>query len=363
MLEDKDPDMRHFAAAQLGLVQPPDGDVIDALVRCLGDDSTKVRLAAAESLVKSLSDPNCQAADLSECLRNTPETINAAAAAISWAPGALKKPLSDALVRVGRPAKEVLVRQVLAGGDPATLVPLAERIDPNAMAPVLDVLRGKDLLAAIDAAHALSYSRRFGRPAALILADQLGSGGLRARLQAGEDLLRLGPLAVDALLTLSRGPSAMARMLAMQTLGGIGRAGGKDAEAGVLRGLKDSDPGVRRAAAAALVAVSDTPAPAALVLAEDLKSPIPQLRLEAAERLGRIGPVAGAEVAQALADCLRDEHWAVRLGAARALERIAPSAASVAGVAEALKAATKDSDADVRAAAAVALVAIEKAKR
>ena len=324
--------------------------------------------AGASVLVTALGDPNSQAADLAEkglakCTLKTAHAMKEAMAALSWLPDGRRSPVVDLLVRSGAPVAAAAVRQVLSGGDPATLVSLAERLDPNAMAPALEVLRGADLLAAIDAAHVLSYSRRFGKQAALILADQLGSGGLGARQQAREDLIRLGPQAVDALLILSRGPGAMARMLAMQTLGGIGPAGGKDAENGLVFGLKDSDPGVRRAAAAALVAVSKNPAPAAAVLAEDLKSDIPQLRLEAAANLGRIGPVAGAEVARALALCLRDEHWAVRLSAARALERIAASAAPVEGVAEALKVATKDSDADVRGAAEVALAAIEKARK
>jgi HEAT repeat protein len=324
--------------------------------------------AGASALVAALGDPNCQAADLAEkglakCALKAPQAIKEAMAALSWLPDGRRAPVVDLLVRCGAPVAAAAVRQVLSGGDPATLVPLAERLDPNAMAPALEVLRGADLLAAIDAAHVLSYSRRFGKQAALILADQLGSGGLGARQQAREDLIRLGPQAVDALLILSRGPGAMARMLAMQTLGGIGPAGGKDAENGLVFGLKDSDPGVRRAAAGALVAVSKNPAPAAAVLAEDLKSDIPQLRLEAARKLGRIGPVAGAEVARALALCLRDEHWAVRLSAARALERIAPSAAPVEAVAEALKVATKDPDADVRGAAEAALAAIEKARK
>jgi HEAT repeat protein len=324
--------------------------------------------AGASALVTALGDPNCQAADLAEkglakCTLKSPAAMKEAMAALSWLPDGRRAPVVDLLVRCGAPVAAAAVRQVLSGGDPATLVPLAERLDPNAMAPALEVLRGADLLAAIDAAHVLSYSRRFGKPAALILADQLGTGGLGARGQAREDLIRLGPQAVDALLILSRGSIVMARMLAMQTLGGIGQAGGKDAENGLILGLKDSDAGVRRAAAVALVAVSKDPSPAAAVLAEDLKSAIPQLRLEAVENLGRIGPAAGADVARALARCLRDEHWAVRLAAARALERIAASAAPVEAVAEALKAATRDSDSDVRGAAEAALAAIEKARK
>lgn len=324
--------------------------------------------AGAGSLIAAVGDPNAWVADLAEkglakCTIVDAGTLTTAVEAMGSLPGERKKPVRELLARSGRPAAEAVVRRVLAGGDPVRLVRLAESIDPNAMAPVVAVLNGGDLLAALDAAHSLSYSRRFGKQAAGILAEQLSTGGPAAREQARRDLVRLGPRAVDALLILSRGPDATVRTLAMHTLGRIGPAGGKDAEDGLIHGLKDRDSGVRRAAAVALVAVSENPAPATPVLAEDLKSPVPQLRLEAAEALGRIGPAADAEVARALAQCLRDEHWAVRLCAARALERIATSTALPKAVAEALKAATKDSDADVRKAAEVALAAMEKARR
>ena len=321
----------------------------------------------AVSLIAALGDTNTRAAGvaakgLSRCSLSDVKSLEAAAAAMSWLPAERKKPVRGVLVRSGRPASQAIVRRVLAGGDPAVLVSVAESIDPNAMSPVVQMLTGRDLLAALDAAHSLSYSRRFGKRAALILADQLSTGGSVARKQARQDLVRLGPAAVDALLILSRGSCPMLRATAMQTLGQIGPAGGKDAEDGLVYALKDHDPGVRRAAARALMSVSKNAAPAAAVLAEDLKSDVPQLRLEALEMLGRIGPGAGDDVARALAQCLGDKHWAVRLAAARALSRIAPVSGSASVVTEALKAATRDTDADVRKAAEIALAAMEKAQ-
>lgn len=352
------------------LARPPAGEraAVRLRMRLVEAVSALDPNAGAGSLITAMGDPNSQVANLAEtalakCSIPDPETLKTAVLALGALPERHKPAVAELLSRSGRKAAGMLVQHVLAGADPATFAPLAEKIDPNAMALVVDVLNGKDLLAALDAAHALSYSRRFGKHAAAILAEQLSTGGPAARKQARQDLVRLGPAAVDALLILSRGPHATVRAMAMHTLGRIGRAGGKDAEEGLVYGLKDRDSGVRRAAAVALAAVSENPAPAVPVLAEDLKSAVPQLRLEAAETLGRIGPAAGPEAARALAQCLRDEHWAVRLGAARALARIAPSPASAKGVAEALKAATKDSDADVRRAAEAALAAMAKARR
>lgn len=324
--------------------------------------------AGAGALITSVGDPNANVADQAEAalakvsIRYGP-AIKMAVSALESLPATRLGSIVNLLTRAGHPAADVLVRRVLVGGDPAALVPLAESIDPNAMLPVVQVLTGVDLLAALDAAHSLSYSRRFGKRAALILADQLSTGGFAARKQARQDLVRLGPAAVDALLILSRGSCPTVRTAAMQVLEQIGPAGGKDAEDGLVYALKDRDPGVCRAAARALVAVSKNAAPAAAVLAEDLKSDVPQLRLEAAEVLGRIGPGAGAEATRALADCLGDKHWAVRLTAARALSRIAPLSGAAPAVTEALQAATRDTDAEVRKAAKIALAAMERTRR
>ena len=146
-----------------------------------------------------------------------------------------------------------------------------------------------------------------------------------------------------------RGP---ARTQAAGTAVGAQQSGTEGAVDALIAALKDSDAGVRRAAAHALADLNSRRA--APALADAMKGADPELRATIVSALGELGD---SSVAPALRDALKDESASVRARAASALGEIGDR-----GSVDALIAAVKDKSADVRKRAVSALGEIGDAR-
>mmetsp|Transcript_167922 Transcript_167922/g.322421 ORF Transcript_167922/g.322421 Transcript_167922/m.322421 type:complete len:460 (-) Transcript_167922:15-1394(-) len=157
----------------------------------------------------------------------------------------------------------------------------------------------------------------------------------------------------EAVVGALREPDPGIRFWAATALEGIGPSAAEHSS-GLIDMLGDSDPDVRVAVAKAIRAVTPgAAADAAKVVSAELASKDSFFRASAAESLGALGPDA-TPYAQKLGKALKDKYAKVRLAAASALGKAGPEAVKVVAASLA-KVSQEDVDADVRAAAALAL--------
>ncbi|MCU0723960.1 MAG: HEAT repeat domain-containing protein [Planctomycetes bacterium] len=234
---------------------------------------------------------------------------------------AVRLDCETALIAVGKPAVPAL-RRVLEGS--------SEDARPHALTAL--ALLGEDVAPAVEAMLLgwpeptrlllLSRTHRLGTDAAKlapVMGRLLEDPSEAVAKAAWEALAGLGPAAVPALADALRVPSL--RLRAAAELGRIG----KDPRTAVpaLAGLlADGDPGVRRAALEALGEFFEEAAPAVpwiLPLLADANDP--ELRIEAARVLGRIGE-QGFAAAPALEALAREGDFRTSAAAACALESV-----------------------------------------
>lgn len=327
-LTDASPIVRGASAGALG--RGGCSSAIDALSAATRDDDSGVRLAAvhalgalsagADALVERLEndpDPDVRAASATSLVtvafeereaalvralgdEDVRETALAALAAIGWVPDS---EIGAAVLCLAKRDLDGLV----AVGDAA--VPLLARALRDPSPDKSSVLLRTQFVATLG---------RIGTPAALEgLAPSVGDPGGPARAEAARQLGRHAGLAprsvVPALVSMVAGDSFRhARIGASTALGQMRET----SAASVLRTAAESDdePTVRLAAAQALAGIGETG-----LLIEQLQSPVPDVRAEAATKLGEldekraIDPLIGA---------LGDSYATVRGAALTSLRQI-----------------------------------------
>ena len=186
---------------------------------------------------------------------------------------------------------------------------------PRAVAPLIKLLIHRDETLRATAARALG---RIGTPeAAEALAGTLDDPSEITRLRMADNLERLGPVAVEPLLSTLEGGEPHARVLAVRVLGNLRAAEARPElrEAMLDEGLTD----VRAQATRALGKIADPEdVPTLLMAAEDEAWPV---RAQTANALGMIGDASTILTLRRLA---LDGEWWVRLNASRALANMGP---------------------------------------
>ncbi|WP_433325662.1 fumarate reductase/succinate dehydrogenase flavoprotein subunit [Spirillospora sp. CA-294931] len=277
------------------------GPDLDAIAPYLADADPKVRRAAVATLTETVP----------------PGVEGALAAALLDGHGSVRRAAATAL----RELVEVLPATPALR---AALAPALDSGDAQVRAVVLDVLR----------------ALRLGAPETFAAA--LGDEDHRVRIQAVRGLVAHDDAPAIARAALD--PAREVRVAVAHGLGTVGAPTGAAALAGLVR---DRDPVVRGAALEALAGIG-CPAPLAGAAVEALGDPAWQVRTGAARGLAAADPsVATVPLVKAL----DDPHLDVRKAAVLALA----GRPGEPDVAEALRAALDDTDADVRAYARRAL--------
>ncbi len=206
----------------------------------------------------------------------------------------------------------------------------------------IEALRDEDFYVRRQAADALV---KIGDVAVPALIETLRDEDDDVRRQAAGALGEIGDAAVPALIEALRDESFYVREQAAEALGLIGDAAAVPA---LIEALRDEDSDVRRQAAEALGEIGDVTAVPALI--ETLRDEDSAVRRQAAEALGEIGDVTAVP---ALIETLRDEVTWVRGQAAEALGEIGDVTAM-----SALEEASRDENTYVREQANKALFRI-----
>ena len=247
---------------------------------------------------------------------------------------------------------------ILAAADTTYVAPA----DRQAIQEIVAAMAGPDAAGKQAAEKRLTdLGRSAVFPLAQLLQDQETPESYRSA--AGVALMRLGPMAVQGFLPLTRDPSASVRLEAVRSLGLLGNRVGMRA---LTDALEDPDADVRCAAAQALGVLKQTST--GVALAKSLQKDVSlDVRAAAAESLGRTESRAAIEP---LITGLADKEPRVRAACAKALAAMADLLASGqrgevcrTKVVEALGAALGDTDPAVRAASieAVGLLGDERA--
>ena len=318
-LSQRDPAIRLAAVEELADLG--NWRVIKPLATALSDDSSEVRQAAAQGLVKLLNAME-KAAPL-------PAARGKASPAAEAVPALI----------------EVMCKHRPSSGEYETAVRTLARIGPESLDPLLEMLSPQNNAATrLAAVEALGFMRD---PNALPhLAAVLKDPSPGIRLSAARALGQFACRAsADALLTALKDVDVNVRIAAAQSLLQF-EAGSQLSVAipGLLGALRDRAPSIRRNAASLLAAIGDPRAAGELVLA--LNDRDEEVRKEATEALVRIGKKAASH----LIGALRDRNPAVRCSALQVLGKI--------GLREAVLYVTallKDADSSVRATAAEVL--------
>ncbi|HMF17886.1 MAG TPA: HEAT repeat domain-containing protein [Gemmataceae bacterium] len=350
-LAEDDAKVRAHAVAGVGVLARSLGKSVPDLLTALNDPKAEVREAAADALgnmgpLAKAAFPvldNVAKTDVEKAVRDkcvaaktkigTPQRgdLSDFLASLKDARAGLRAAAAQAIGMIGPDAKDA---------DP----PLGKALaDPSA-----DVR--------ISAAQALwnikSKSAKDLTPIAVICLQDKDSG-VRSRAAAALGSFKAGDNEVlDALQNALGDSSGKVRVQAAYALGNIGLAA-KKALPKLVEALHDSEVKVRLIAAQALW-VLDKQTQGVGVLAEALKNPDAEIRINAAMSLGRIGKEAKSAV-PALALALSDSDSGVREHVAEALYNIGPEAREAV---PALILALDHADAGFRARAAAALTGI-----
>jgi HEAT repeat protein len=326
-LRDKEPGVRLNAVVALGRIGPPALAAVPDLAVLLQAPEVEIRLASSRSLAQLGPAAKEAAPALQAVLGNEDKVLRVLAA--------------EALLRIdpAHPAAKATLQPLLQDGDP--------RVRALAAAALIqgDPAQAKELLPVV-------------------------VNG-RIDLEIAEALARLGPVgkpavpamrvALDALDNAGTIPQRQALVRAL-------RAIGPDGAPALLAAVKRTDPLYRRdpvilEAARALAALAPRDAATVQGLADlvrDASERNPDVRVLAAEAVGRLGPDAAAAV-PALRFALADEDVLLRARAVEALGRLGPAAQAAVEELQAL--AERDPFPHVRGLAAAALQQVNVGKR
>jgi HEAT repeat protein/WD40 repeat protein len=359
-LKDSDELLRRDVCGALAAIGPEAKAAVPALVGALKDPSPIVRLAAVRALgeigqwTKEVVDA------LAAILRDKNAMIRAAAVTAlgeTGKPGvaSLQEALTDEnagvrneaafmLGQLGPEAKPAIVplRRLLKDTEPGVRIGAAcalARISPedtkSSVALLVDGLKdAKNFRLLGGITSALGRIGPQAKAAVPALIELLREGGPDLKPLAAEALGCIGPeakLAVPLLIEALKDEIQPIRFSATFALKRIGPEA-KTAEAALTDALKDEDAGVRILAAAALARIN----PKNMHVSTDLlnyalQSEEPHDRMQATFELGEIG-AAAKRMVPAIVALLKDSNRQVREAAAAALKKIDPESAKKAGV-------------------------------
>jgi len=364
-LRDPEREVRSAAAAALARTRPDKRKAIPALAASLRADPLGYGDPAVETLA-AMGEPAVPVAI--ELLQEAnPELTSSGAALVAKLGPAATATIPSLIKALHRPERQIrdLAAEALASiGDPAIeAITLALRDrDPRVRGGAARALqlmgnRGSPAIAALIAMLADPEPPDDSRPAESDDSEE-GSNSPQPRPSAYQAaLVAIGRASVPALLQQLESTDHSARVRAVRTIAFL-REQGKAAVPRLIALL--GHPDIRVEAAWALGRIG-TPARAAVpMLISALKNRDAGLRLRAAEALGRIGehspqqrtPLINRGVVAALASALKDPDYRVRAAAAAACSRVGPQASAASPE---LVASLRDPEAVVRLAALRAL--------
>ncbi|MBX7220269.1 MAG: HEAT repeat domain-containing protein [Blastocatellia bacterium] len=276
------------------------------------------------------------------------------------------QPVLDAITDTDAETRDILVRVLKKGHDPALPVAIITRLkaepprpEREALLSLLEDFKTPETVSALLAIRLDDKQRaRLGVAAALEkfnislegLAAQAADNKLPVaeRIQATAWLGELGePAVIPKLALLLETDDAKQRVAVVEALGHIND---RTAIEPLIRSLDDRDPAVRTAASAALLRFGIAPER----LTSDLAAKEWQIRIEALKLLSRMGNTSQIP---AMVELLRDSEPQVRRAAVEALKSLKDTRAV-----EGLMTALRDNDIGVRAGAAEALGEIGDAR-
>lgn len=300
LLTDPAPFVRTRVAAALGQFQDP--EVIERLVRALGDPAWWVRMRSVEALEQI-----------------GPAAETALLTALDDADPEIRRRSATALERVG--LADRLVQMVDAGAATVeargTLYRFARECSRELLAELLQHPSPRVRMAILEAIHRAGRVDLAGELARMGRAD--GRPALRAAAFRSLDAMGTLALAADAALDALGDDEALVRVAALDL---VGRTADPEAEPAVTARAGDPDPGVRAAAARALGRLAG--AGAAPVLGRLFTDPDREVRAAAAQAAGESG---ATQLGHALQPLLEDADPIVRVRAATALGLLADPAA------------------------------------
>jgi HEAT repeat protein len=194
-------------------------------------------------------------------------------------------------------------------------------VDEDELPSLLEKLKSADSLVRADAAFDLRRLGSKAKTAQKALASLLNDSTPRARFAAAAALLRIDPKDTRGLEPLTKGLNSTdpaQRCFAAEATGLAGpAAGGLASKLAAL--LKDADESTRIAALQAIATLGPAASKAAPAVASLLDNP--EMAVDAADALGRIGPAARPVPGQ-LAKMLLSDQSAVQWAAVRAMSQI-----------------------------------------
>jgi HEAT repeat protein len=281
-----------------------------ALARCLSDEDSVIREAAAMALAEIGGSAAEAVPALAEAARD-PDTKSATAAVI-------------ALGVLGKNRREALMALVDCLGTPAPVGVSAEDAlvawGADAVPQLQQIVDGRNPAARVRAIRALGRIGPAAKDAVPRLVRAMFDDDLAVQTSASEALGRLGPTAVPALVDALKARDPAIRRRSAEALGSLGPVAA-EAAAGLAKALRDRDPEVRAGAARALGRIGDGAKRTVSSLAKALRDKAAPVREEAAIALGNLVPRA-AKASKALARALRDVDQNVQFAAADALGNI-----------------------------------------
>lgn len=317
-MRDEDAQVRAAAVRSLGAVGPAALEAVPALTAALEDEKwSDDRIAVAEALARVGPNPDV-AASVKRWLKDGgPRRVEAAR--LLW--------------RIDRsPEAVTALAEVLRSGEAGDRRSAAEalrQIGPGAKAALPDLaasLKEKDFVLRASAVRALGRLGEDAKPAARELEPLLNDEDISIRVVAAVALWQVAkdPRAFPIFTAALKDEDAQVRGFAAWWLGHIG-APAKDTLPALQKALTDPEARVRLDAAEAMFLINQHGA-ARGAAARALQAEDPEVRADAAGRLGYVFGVRAKPAIPQLVQALWDDDAFVRSCAAEALGRIGPEA-------------------------------------
>lgn len=356
LFDDIDPSVIESAAKAVGLMGSRASRTSKDLTTLLGHPVARVRSAAAESIGKIGRRARSGMPELSQRLGDSEPAVRSAAARSLGEMGAtassyssqllrllddddpeVREAASQALSQIGKPAVDVLIH-ALNSGNPIFLQSIVEilgKIGPSATPMLINSLQSdsEQLLVRQYAAMALARIGATDKRVVPALIATLDNENSDLRRSAAEALGDIGPPAAAALqkliaLSSNQRENAVVREFSIAALARIAPLD-PAVRLAIVAVVDDGDPGIYQAAIEALVSIGTTTIVDDDVagLIQQLDIGLPDARVDAAQRLGELGPYAAGAV-PGLTNTLADPENSIelRIAAAQSLGLIGPDA-------------------------------------
>lgn len=356
LFDDIDPSVIESAAKAVGLMGSRASRTSKDLTTLLGHPVARVRSAAAESIGKIGRRARSGMPELSQRLGDSEPAVRSAAARSLGEMGAtassyssqllrllddddpeVREAASQALSQIGKPAVDVLIH-ALNSGNPIFLQSIVEilgKIGPSATPMLINSLQSdsEQLLVRQYAAMGLARIGATDKRVVPALIATLDNENSDLRRSAAEALGDIGPPAAAALqkliaLSSNQRENAVVREFSIAALARIAPLD-PAVRLAIVAVVDDGDPGIYQAAIEALVSIGTTTIVDDDVagLIQQLDIGLPDARVDAAQRLGELGPYAAGAV-PGLTNTLADPENPIelRIAAAQSLGLIGPDA-------------------------------------